>query len=88
MTLHTANHYLQGTGQVITSITSNNRAIVRSSGDNTFLFHAKSVINAVKRGHYPLDGLEVYTLAKEIKERLENRAQTNIPSLEKLTCNA
>lgn len=41
-----------------------------------------TLINSVNRGHIPLDGFEVYTLAEEIKKKLNQRDQTNEMALE------
>lgn len=41
-----------------------------------------TVINAVKRRHIPLDGVQVYTLAQEIKKKLDEKHHTNLPELE------
>jgi hypothetical protein len=41
-----------------------------------------TLYNAVHRGHIPLDGPEVLTFATEVKRRMEEKAQTNVPALE------
>lgn len=41
-----------------------------------------TLINAVKRGHTPLDGPEVVGIAREIKQKLDQKNQTNLPALE------
>jgi hypothetical protein len=42
-----------------------------------------TLINAIKRGHAPVDGSEVHTLAKQIKKKLDERGKTNLPILER-----
>lgn len=41
-----------------------------------------TLINAIDRGHAPLDGPEVSAEAQEIKRLFEERQQTNLPALE------
>jgi hypothetical protein len=41
-----------------------------------------TLINAVKRGHTPVDGSEVSAIAQEIKKKLDQQEQTNMPVLE------
>lgn len=41
-----------------------------------------TLINAIDRGHTPLDGPEVAAEAQEIKRLFEERQQTNLPALE------
>lgn len=41
-----------------------------------------TLINAIKRGHTPLDGTQVQLLAQEIKNKLDQKHQTNLPELE------
>jgi len=41
-----------------------------------------TLINAVKRGHIPLDGSQVQEFARQVKQLHNQRKQTNLPQLE------
>lgn len=41
-----------------------------------------TLINSINRGHSPLDGPEVNRIAQEIKQKLDQKNQTNLPALE------
>lgn len=41
-----------------------------------------TLINAVKRGHVPLDGPQVQEFARQVKQLHDQRKQTNLPQLE------
>lgn len=41
-----------------------------------------TLINSIDRGHTPLDGPEVSRIAQEIKQKLDQKNQTNLPALE------
>lgn len=42
-----------------------------------------TLINSIKRGNIPEDGFQVHTLAQEIKKKLDEKGQTNLPALER-----